>query len=72
MKNQVYKPKKLLEVEGARTRIAYLLPANRSPLEVLRNYLNAVKAAGGEGCTSARPMSAAATRRGRARAAAAT
>jgi OOP family OmpA-OmpF porin len=34
MNNQVYKPQKLLEVEGARTRITYLLPANRSPLEV--------------------------------------
>jgi outer membrane protein OmpA-like peptidoglycan-associated protein len=48
MNNQVYKPNKLLEVEGARTRITYLLPANRSPLEVLRNYQDVVKAAGGE------------------------
>lgn len=48
MNNQVYKPKQELEVEGARTRIAYLLPAERSPLEVLRNYQDVVKAAGGE------------------------
>lgn len=48
MNNQVFKPKKEIEVEGARTRIAYLLPAGRSPLEVLRNYQDVVKAAGGE------------------------
>jgi outer membrane protein OmpA-like peptidoglycan-associated protein len=48
MNNQVYKPKKELEIEGARTRLAYLLPAGRSPLEVLRNYQDVVKAAGGE------------------------
>ena len=30
------------------TRLAYLLPADRSPLEVLRNYEDVVKAAGGE------------------------
>lgn len=48
MNNQIYKPKQALDVEGARTRIAYLLPANRSPLEVLRNYQDVVKSAGGE------------------------
>lgn len=48
MNNRVFKPAKELEVEGARTRIAYLMPANRSPLEVLRNYQDVVKAAGGE------------------------
>lgn len=48
MNNRLYKPKQELEVEGARTRIAYLLPAGRSPLEVLRNYQDEVKAAGGE------------------------
>ena len=40
--------KLMLEIEDARTRIAYLLPAGRSPLEVLRNYQDVVKAAGGE------------------------
>ena len=48
MNNQLFLPKKAAEVEGARTRIAYLLPADRSPLEVLRNYEDVVKAAGGE------------------------
>ena len=48
MNNQLFLPKKAVEVEGARTRIAYLLPADRSPLEVLRNYEDVVKAAGGE------------------------
>jgi outer membrane protein OmpA-like peptidoglycan-associated protein len=46
--NIVYKPKQASEVEGSRTRIAYLLPAERSPLEVLRNYQDVVKSAGGE------------------------
>ena len=46
--NQLYLPKKELELEGARTRLVYLLPAERSPLEVLRNYEDAVKAAGGQ------------------------
>ena len=48
MNNQLFLPKKEVEIEGARTRIAYLLPADRSPLEVLRNYQDVVKAAGGE------------------------
>lgn len=48
MNNRVFKPKQAAEVEGARTRIAYLLPADRSPLEVLRNYQDVVKAAGGD------------------------
>ena len=48
MNNHIYLPKQKLEVEGAKTRLAYLLPADRSPLEVLRNYEDVVKAAGGE------------------------
>ena len=48
MNNWLFVPKKQAEIEGARTRIAYLLPAGRSPLEVLRNYEDVVKAAGGE------------------------
>lgn len=48
MNNQLFLPKKEVDVEGARTRIAYLLPADRSPLEVLRNYEDVVKGAGGE------------------------
>ena len=48
MNNYLAQPKKELELEGARTRITYFLPADRSPLEVLRNYEDVVKAAGGE------------------------
>lgn len=48
MNNKVYLPKKEMELEGAKTRLAYLIPAERSPLEVLRNYEDAVKAAGGQ------------------------
>jgi len=46
--NMVVRPEKDLEVEGALTRIAYVLPAERSPLEVLRNYQDVTEAAGGE------------------------
>jgi outer membrane protein OmpA-like peptidoglycan-associated protein len=45
--NRLFVPKQEKEVEGARTRLVYLLPAERSPLEVLRNYQDEVEAAGG-------------------------
>jgi OmpA-OmpF porin, OOP family len=48
MNNKLYLPKKEMELEGAKTRLAYLIPAERSPLEVLRNYEDVVKATGGE------------------------
>jgi outer membrane protein OmpA-like peptidoglycan-associated protein len=48
MNNWLFVPKKEVELEGARTRITYFVPADRSPLEVLRNYEDVVKAAGGE------------------------
>jgi outer membrane protein OmpA-like peptidoglycan-associated protein len=48
MNNRVFTPDKKAEVEGALTRIAYVLPAERSPLEVLRNYQDVIEAAGGE------------------------
>ncbi|MER9522843.1 OmpA family protein [Mesorhizobium sp. M0292] len=48
MNNRVFAPDKKAEVEGALTRIAYVLPAERSPLEVLRNYQDVIAAAGGE------------------------
>ena len=48
MNNRLHLPKKEAELEGAKTRLAYLIPAERSPLEVLRNYEDAVKAAGGQ------------------------
>ncbi|HEY4200575.1 MAG TPA: DUF4892 domain-containing protein [Devosiaceae bacterium] len=46
--NAVFAPEKKLEVEGALTRIAYVLPEGRSPLEVLRNYQDVIEAAGGD------------------------
>lgn len=46
--NVVFAPKRSLDLEGALTRLVYLLPENRSPLEVLRNYQDAVVKAGGE------------------------
>ena len=48
MNNAVFLPKQEKQIEGARTRIAYLVPAGRSPLEVLRNYEEEIKARGGE------------------------
>lgn len=45
--NVVHLPKQEKELEGARTRLVYLLPAERSPLEVLRNYQDEIEAAGG-------------------------
>jgi hypothetical protein len=72
MNNQVFKPKEEIEIEGARTRIAYLLPAERSPLEVLRNYQDVVRRPAASCSTPARARSAAATRSVLAMAAAAT
>jgi len=48
MNNKLYLPKKEAELEGPHTRLAYVLPAGRSPLEVLRNYQDVVKEAGGQ------------------------
>jgi OmpA-OmpF porin, OOP family len=47
MNNRVFEPETAIEVEGALTRLAYVLPENRSPLEVLRNYQDAIEEAGG-------------------------
>jgi OmpA-OmpF porin, OOP family len=41
-------PEKTLDVEGKVTRAYYILPKDRSPLEVLRNYQEAVKSTGGQ------------------------
>lgn len=46
--NHVFAPKQSKDVEGLLTRIVYLLPAQRSPLEVLRNYEDVLEKAGGE------------------------
>ncbi|MGB3025790.1 DUF4892 domain-containing protein [Paradevosia shaoguanensis] len=48
MNNRVYVPEQSVELEGALTRIAYVLPAERSPLEVLRNYQDVIEGEGGE------------------------
>jgi len=48
MNNAVFLPKQEKQIEGGRTRIAYLVPAGRSSLEVLRNYEEEIKARGGE------------------------
>jgi OOP family OmpA-OmpF porin len=45
--NVLHLPKQEKEIEGARTRLVYLLPDERSPLEVLRNYQDEIGAAGG-------------------------
>lgn len=46
--NRIYAPEKSVEVEGALTRLVYVLPPERSPLEVLRNYQDVVEAAKGQ------------------------
>ncbi len=46
--NHVFAPVTQKELEGALTRLVYVAPASRSPLEVLRNYEDEVKLAGGD------------------------
>ena len=46
--NQVFEPKKKQTLEGERTHLVYLLPADRSPLEVLRNYQDEIQSKGGK------------------------
>ncbi|MEO5596342.1 MAG: DUF4892 domain-containing protein [Lysobacteraceae bacterium] len=46
--NSVLEADKKLDVEGEYTRILYVAPADRSPLEVIRNYLDEIQAAGGK------------------------
>ncbi|MGV8951347.1 MAG: DUF4892 domain-containing protein [Cypionkella sp.] len=48
MNNMVFAPEKSLDIEGKLTRITYLLPEGRSPLEVLRNFQTVVTGQGGE------------------------
>jgi OOP family OmpA-OmpF porin len=45
--NHWHEPQQKKALEGPYTRLAYLIPANRSPLEVLRNYQDEIKAQGG-------------------------
>jgi outer membrane protein OmpA-like peptidoglycan-associated protein len=46
--NYEYLPKKKLDLEGARTRLVYVVPEGRSPIEVLRNYQDVITAKGGQ------------------------
>lgn len=46
--NYVYRAKTQREVEGEYTRLIYIAPADRSPLEVMRNYLDVVEEGGGK------------------------
>lgn len=46
--NVVYQPDEEIKLEGTLTRLVYVLPQDRSPLEVLRNYQDVIEAAGGE------------------------
>ncbi len=46
--NNVYRAKSQREVEGEYTRLVYIAPADRSPLEVMRNYLDLVEEGGGK------------------------
>jgi OmpA-OmpF porin, OOP family len=46
--NRRYEPKTKKELEGRYTRIVYLIPPDRSPLEVLRNYQDEITSKGGK------------------------
>ncbi len=46
--NRVHEPKTKKALEGRYTRIVYLVPEGRSPLEVLRNYQEEIRGKGGK------------------------
>jgi OOP family OmpA-OmpF porin len=46
--NSVFRARQVREVEGEYTRLLYIAPADRSPLEVMRNYLDLVDEGGGK------------------------
>jgi outer membrane protein OmpA-like peptidoglycan-associated protein len=46
--NRVHEPRTKKALEGRYTRIVYLIPEGRSPLEVLRNYQEEIRAKGGK------------------------
>ena len=46
--NRVYRPAQTAQAAGTVTRLAYVLPPDRSPLEVLRNYQDTIVAQGGQ------------------------
>ena len=45
--NAIREPKRKVTAEGEYTRLVYVAPEERSPLEVIRNYIDAIKADGG-------------------------
>ncbi|KFN43484.1 OmpA family protein [Arenimonas oryziterrae] len=47
MNNRVLEPQKKVVAEGRYTRLLYVVPDGRSPLEVVRNYVDEIRAAGG-------------------------
>lgn len=46
-KNEEVEPDKMVAAEGRYTRILYLAPEGRGPLEVVRNYVDEIRSAGG-------------------------
>jgi len=46
--NHAYEPKNKKALEGVYTRLVYVIPEERSPLEVLRNYQDEIRAKGGK------------------------
>lgn len=46
--NMVYAPEQSMNLEGKLSRITYLIPEGRSPLEVLRNFQDVITGEGGE------------------------
>lgn len=48
MNNTLFLPRQQKELEGELTRLVYVLPADRSPLEAVRSYQDEIEAKGGE------------------------
>ncbi len=46
--NRAHEPKNRKALEGVYTRLVYVIPADRSPLEVLRNYQDEIRTKGGK------------------------
>lgn len=46
--NRVVEPKKMVTEEGEYTRLVYIAPQDRSPVEVMRNYIEEIKSNGGK------------------------
>src|SRR5918996_3214801 len=46
--NRAYEPRQKKSLEGERTRLVYLIPPDRSPLEVVRNYQEEIEGKGGK------------------------